>query len=97
MDQEFKRGITNEDIKKYEENEKEIYLQNKQTRKFRITSGGSFEDFDDLEDAIKYLKKRVLKYAYASINTVHPAYFQIKNGNGQSNQLDSESTIDELE
>ena len=99
MNEDFyeERGVTDEDIKKYEENQKEIYLQNKQTRKFRITSGGSFEDFDDLEEAIKYLKKRVLKYSYASINTVHPDYFQTKNGNGQHNQLNGDSTIDELE
>ena len=82
MNQVDEKGINNEDIKKYEENQKEIYLQNKQTRRFRITSGGSFEDFEDLEEAIKYLKKRVLEYAYASINTVHPAYFQTKIGNG---------------
>ncbi|KKM76973.1 hypothetical protein LCGC14_1374820 [marine sediment metagenome] len=81
MNQDFnKRGVTDEDIKKYEEEQKEIYLQNKQTEKFRITSGGSFEDFDDLEEAIKYLRKRLSKYTYASINAVYPAYFQIKNG-----------------
>ena len=84
MNQDFdeKRGITDEDIKKYEENQKEIYLQNKLTKKFRVTSGGSFEDFDNLEEAIKYLRKKLSKYTYASINTVHPAYFQIKNGDG---------------
>ena len=81
MNQVDEKGINNEDIKKYEEKQKEIYLQNKQTRRFRITSGGSFEDFDDLEEAIKYLGKRVLKYAYASINTISSESFQIENGN----------------
>lgn len=81
MEQEFdeKRGITNEDIKKYEENQEKIYSENKFAKRYRITSGGGFEDFDDLEKAIKYLKKMILKFAYASINSVHSNL--IKDGN----------------
>ena len=91
------KGFTDEDIKKYEENQKEIYLQNKQTRKFRITSGGSFEDFNDLEEAMKYLRKKVLKYTYASINTLtDPDFFHTKN-DGQYNKLDSNAPSSELE
>lgn len=82
MNQEFdeKRGITNEDIKKHEEKQEEIYLQNKQTKKFRVTCGRNFKDFNDMNEAIKYLKKRLLKYAYASINTItNPDFFEIQN------------------
>ncbi len=83
MNQDFnKRGITNEEIKNYEEVQKEIYSKNKQIKRFRITSGGGFEDFDDLEEAIKYLRKRLLEHAYASINTISSESFQTENGNG---------------
>ena len=75
----IERGINDEDIKKYEEDQKKIYLENKFTNKFRITSGGSFKDFDDIEEAIKYLRRMVLKHAYASMNTIR--YDLMKNDN----------------
>jgi len=77
MNQNFneKRGITDEDIKKYEEDQKDEYSQNKFTNKIRITSGGSFKDFEKMDGAIKYLEVMVLNHGYASMNIVCPELF----------------------
>ncbi len=90
MEQEFdtKRGITSVDIQKYEERQREEYSKDKLTKQIRITSGGNFEDFDDIKSAIKYLLKKVIKFNYASINVICPELFLKKedlikeNGNG---------------
>ena len=39
--------------------------------KYRITSGGSYMDFDTPEEAMAYLKKMLEVYTYGSINKVY--------------------------
>lgn len=38
---------------------------------YRITSGGSYKDFDTPEEAIKFMKRRMKIFGYASINKVY--------------------------
>ncbi len=37
----------------------------------RVTSGGSYKDFDTITEALKYLESRVKIFAYGSINKVY--------------------------
>lgn len=71
-------SITNEEFKRAEERTREEYLKLKQAKRFRITSGGNFKDFENEEDAFKYFQKKVLRYSYASMNIVYPKLFQIE-------------------
>lgn len=47
--------------------------------KWRITSGGTYEDFEDYEKAIAYMNHKLQTFSYASINKV---YTFIRNDDG---------------
>jgi sugar phosphate isomerase/epimerase len=87
-------SITNEEFKQAEEKIRENYLKSKQTRRFRVTSGGTFEDFEDEEKAFDYFKKMVFKKCYASMNVVHPKLFKqiekVEETNEQANKINEE-------
>jgi len=68
-------GITNKEFEESDERRREEFLANKQTKKIRITSGGSFRDFDDFDLAVKFLTNQAKRYCYASINMIYPGIF----------------------
>ena len=39
--------------------------------KHRVISGGSYKDFDTIEQAINYLRKKLKIFKYGSINKVY--------------------------
>jgi len=78
---ENERVIKDYDFKVHAIKVREEIIVNRQVKKFRVTSGGDFKDFDDFADAIKYLEKMANIFCYASINCVCPKLFEVCNVN----------------
>ena len=65
-------GLSNEDLRKIEEREKQLTFKFRVTKTIRIVSGGSMKDFDELKKATQYMFNRLKVYPYASINIKCP-------------------------
>ena len=72
------KGLTDQEIAesdriKLEKARQERYLLS--TKRIRITSGGSYKDFEELDKAMKYLEKQIKRYANAGVHVIHPELF----------------------
>lgn len=65
-----RKGITDQEFREYDQKVREERLRLKQIKRFRITLGGNFSDFEDENKAFNYLKNKIQKFGYASIHMI---------------------------
>ena len=75
---EFKRGLSDEDLRHIEEKERQIGIQFRATTSIRIISGGRSSDFDDIQKAINFMLIRLKNHYHASIHVMCPQLIKEK-------------------
>lgn len=68
----MENGLSNEDLRKIEEKERDSTIKFRASTKIRIVSGGRMEDFEELRDAAKFMFDRLRSYPHASIHVKCP-------------------------
>ncbi len=71
-----KRGLSNEDLKKRDEKEGQMFFQFRATKTIRVISGGHQKDFEDFQKAINHLINKIKYYGYGNINLRCPILFK---------------------
>ena len=63
-------SITDQEFKEHDVKIKEEYMRTRLTKLVRVTVAGNFHDFDNMEKAIFFFEKKVLRFGYASMTFV---------------------------
>lgn len=72
MENTFEKGLSQEDLKKMDEKDREKYIHFRATKTIRIIAGYQQEDFDNLPSAITFMLKKVKITSNASIHVRCP-------------------------